>query len=363
MGNSGMRPAWQIQVMILALLSGLTFSCTLKTTRRAISSPDPIKIQDIRVAEGVDKTIIELESEEPILYTSFRLSDPDRLVIEMADVTFGQYQDKIKVSEGPVRSIMLASSGELDVSRLEFELNGLVKTEVRPDGLNIVVEVTRLEKMTGLGQTPQVEPMHKKSFIFFGDKEKKPPTDLTAKNETGPVREEPIEPPADTATPSLPALVTPSPPPLVPKLTPEVTPSASETPVEMSSKETGTVKKMEPTPPPRVIEQPKPIATSPAKMVKGVRFVEGKTLQLVVSSDGRLSPDIFFVGKNKKRLVIDFPGVKTEMKQNQIPGDAFFVKQIRIGKHPKKLRLVLDLNEPVVFAWAQKQNELWVTLK
>ncbi len=149
MEKRGMKMIWLTRLITITVLSSFTWSCTIKTTQRTIGAPDPIKIQDIRVAEGVDKTIIELESEEPILYTSFRLSDPDRLVIEMADVTFGQYQDEIKVSSGPVRSIMLASSGELDVSRLEFELNGLVKTEVRPDGLNIVVEVTRLEKMTG----------------------------------------------------------------------------------------------------------------------------------------------------------------------------------------------------------------------
>lgn len=354
MGDGGMKITWLARLIILTLISALTGSCTVKTTRRAINSPDPIKIQDIRVAEGVDKTIIELESEEPILYTSFRLSDPDRLVIEMADVTFGQYQDEIKVSEGPVRSIMLASSGELDVSRIEFELNGLVKTEVRPDGLNIVVEVTRLEKMTGLGLTPQVEAMHKKSFLFFGDEEKKPSEDIASITETDAVREEPIEPPTETEPSLFPSLDIPSPPPLVSSVAPEIASPAPRVETETKTEEK---------PRPQVIEAQKPVTTSPAKTVTGVRFVEGKTLQLVISSDGRLSPKIFFVGKDKKRLVIDFPGVKTEMKQNRIPGDAFFVKQIRIGKHPQKLRLVLDLKQDLVFAWAQKQTELWVTLK
>lgn len=348
MGNRIVRVTRLVQVMIITLILGLTLSCAVKTTRRGISAPDPIKIQDIRVAEGVDKTIIELESEQPILYTSFRLSDPDRLVIEMADVTFGQYQDEIKVSEGPVRSIMLASSGELDVSRLEFLLNGLVKTEVRPDGLNIVIEVTRLEKVTGLGKTPQVAPNHKKSFIFRGD-------DTTKSSEE------------DRAKPSMGFDVTEA-----PILSPETSEAPLNLPIAKPDVPVGvfpakdqpqTPKKIEETPSNLEALEKKPVSTSPAKVVTGVRFVEGKLLQLVVTADGRLSPHIFFVGKDKNRLVIDFPGLKADMPQNQIPGDAFFVRQVRLGKHPTKVRLVLDLNNPVDFSWVQKQNELWVTLK
>lgn len=365
MAKSGLKVAWMTRLITITVLLGFMWSCTIKTTQRGIGAPDPIKIQDIRVAEGVDKTIIELESEEPILYTSFRLSDPDRLVIEMADVTFGQYQDKIKVSSGPVRSIILASSGELDVSRLEFELSGLVKTEVRPDGLNIIVEVTRLEKMTGLGKTPQVEAMHKKSFIFFGDGEKKgdgeikaavpPPMNLDAKRDAVLLREESMTALPKAGASSLPSLAIPSTPPLVAPL--PLVKIEAPMPTEKMEKEA------EPSPPPMLVETKKIKATSPAKLVTGLRFVEGKSLQLVVSSDGRLSPNIFFVGKSKNRLVIDFPGVKTDIKRDKIMGDTFYVKQVRIGKHPNKLRLVLDLNQRVVFAWAQKQTELWVTIK
>ncbi len=359
MAKSGLKMTWLTRLITLTALSGFMWSCTIKTTGRTIGAPDPIKIQDIRVAEGVDKTIIELESEEPILYTSFRLSDPDRLVIEMADVTFGQYQDEIKVSSGPVRSIMLASSGELDVSRLEFELNGLVKTEVRPDGLNIVVEVTRLEKMTGLGKTPQVEAMHQKSFIFFGDEEKKaavpPPMNPDAKGDPALLREESITAAPKAGASSLPSLVTSSTTPLVTPL--PLVEIEAPMPTEKMEKEA------EPSPPAMVVETKKIKPTSPAKLVTGLRFVEGKSLHLVVSSDGRLSPNIFFVGKNKNRLVIDFPGVTTNIKKDKIMGDTFYVKQVRIGKHPNKLRLVLDLNQRVVFAWAQKQTELWVTIK
>ncbi len=322
----------------IVMVLSATYSCAVKTTRRTISSPDPIRIQDIRVAEGIDKTIIELESDEPILYTSFRQSAPDRLVIEMADVTFGQYQDKIKIPEGPVRSITLASSGELDVSRLEFELNGLVKTEVRPEGLNIVIEVTRLEKMTGFGKEVQVEEKHQKKFIFMGDGQEKPPATLTGK----------------PGTEDVDALSVDIEPSIVPSLVPTAPMVIMDVPGVNTEKASS---------PPAVVSKKEMTKMPPAKFVSEVKFVQANGLQLVITSDGDLSPDIFFVGKNKKRLVIDFPGVKSTMKRGNILGDDLFVKQVRFGQHPKKLRLVLDLMKPVIFAWDQKQNELWVTLK
>ena len=84
MAKRGLRMTCLGRLITITLLPVLVGACTVKTSRRTIGASDPIKIQDIRVAEGVDKTIIELESEEPILYTSFRLSDPDRLAIERA---------------------------------------------------------------------------------------------------------------------------------------------------------------------------------------------------------------------------------------------------------------------------------------
>ncbi len=351
------------RIVCLSIIVGLSLSCTVKNTRRSLSAPDPIKIQDIRVAEGTDKTIIELESEEPILYTSFRLSDPDRLVIEMADVTFGQYQDEIKISEGPVRSIMLASSGELDVSRLEFKLNGLVKTDVRPEGLNIVIEVTRIEQASGPGKANQVESNHKKSFIFFGDKENQAPNELEPNPGIETIREEPLD--ADIPSIDMPL----NPPALAPAIPEMALPTVAEippSPTDVKKEAPVTDQKMEKMPLPLVDKKKikkEVVMTSPAQFVSGVKFIEGDSLQLVITSDGRLSPNIFFVGEKKERLVIDFPGVRTTIKEETHPGDGLFVRRVRFGRHPKKLRLVLDLNLPVTYSWEQRKNELWVTLK
>ncbi|MFQ5544033.1 MAG: AMIN domain-containing protein [Nitrospiria bacterium] len=51
------------------------------------------------------------------------------------------------------------------------------------------------------------------------------------------------------------------------------------------------------------------------------------------------------------------------MKRDRIPGDDLYIKRVRIGQHPDKLRLVLDLNQAITFTWEQQGNQLRVTLR
>lgn len=68
-------------------------------------------------------------------------------------------------------------------------------------------------------------------------------------------------------------------------------------------------------------EEPKPVLPppikeekdlSPAKIVKSIRFDRKEGLQLVITSDGQLSPNVFLL--DPKRLVIDLPDVKMASK-------------------------------------------------
>src|SRR5581483_8634829 len=55
----------------------------------------------------------------------------------------------------------------------------------------------------------------------------------------------------------------------------------------------------------------------PAKSVKSIRFDRKDGLQLVLTADGQLSPQVFYLDKN--RLVIDLPSVKLATKVKSIP--------------------------------------------
>ncbi len=115
-----------------------------------------------------------------------------------------------------------------------------------------------------------------------------------------------------------------------------------------------------------------PIAppTVPAQMVMPqatavteVYFDRGPqaALHLVVTSDGQLSPKHFLLGRD--RLVLDLPNVKSRVKLQSVSVKDDAVRQVRIGRHLDKVRLVVDLTQPVVYSIRQDGPRLIVSLR
>lgn len=258
-----------------------TQSCSPKTSQVMTPSASPKEIVDIRVVPGPEKTQVVVEGQQPMIYTTFHLTEPYRLIVDMAGVSLGKFTEKINVNQGAVRSILPVAGEGNQVGRLEIEVDESVETNVRTEGTNLIVEVAN-------------------------------PTPKAAE----PVVEKPAEP--------------------VLALTEEPKPIL---------------------PPP--IKEEK--ALSPAKTIKSIRFDRKEDLQLVITSDGQLSPNVFLL--DPKRLVIDLPNVKTGSKTKTLPAKDRAVKRARIGVHSDKVRLVLDLNAPVHYSLQQDGNQLLVHLK
>ncbi len=366
------------QITAMIFISGMMLSCSMN--RLGPTLPPTASIQDIRVAEGTEKTVVEVEAEEPMIYTTFHLSNPDRLVIDLAEVSLAQFSDEIQLAEGPIRAIRPGTGGGRNVSRLEFELSGQVETDVRTEGVNLVVEVTQL------GVRP-------KGFIFFEDKVVSMPevspeeTDVATVSDnladkTGEISS------SDTGM-ALDLGVEPiSPPPLIPNMvgsmaSDEALLEGSERREDVSANEQNPM--LEPlgkpesekpplqnvevlenekgvgSPFPLLVEDENPLP--PAKKVASVRFEPGDPLKLIVRSDGHLSPRPFFIGLGRKRrLVIDLPGVTMPSLKSRIPVADPRVKRVRVGQHKKKLRLVLDLIAPISYSLQQGRGELRVVI-
>jgi len=278
----------------------------------------PLNIQDIRVAEGSDKTIVEVEGEGLMLFTTFRLTSPDRLVLEISEVGLGKYHDEIKLREGPINAIVPVPSGDIHVSRLEFQLSGAVRTDVRPEGLNIVVEVTQLN-----GQGEERVASTRNNFKFFEDgappKKRGPSAPVVA----GKKRFEG-------------ALIGTLPPPLIPPV-----------PVVKLSKPSSKKKSDLPG----------------ATKVMSLRFIEGSDLKLLIALNGQSAARVFYADRTKKRIVVDLPGVRKNMKGNRVPGDGRIVRRVRTGTHKEKLRLVIDLLLPVNYTVVRNRDKVEITLK
>ena len=67
-------------------------------------------------------------------------------------------------------------------------------------------------------------------------------------------------------------------------------------------------------------------------------------LTIVIQGNGPLTYRLVPVGS--LRLSLDLPYVVSGIRFQVLPVDHRLLKQIRIGRHPNKLRLVLDLNHP-----------------
>jgi len=492
------------RIAAFILIPGFLFSCATKPPQARQDAAQALEIQDIRITEGNGKTIIEIEGGEAMIYTTFQLTDPNRLIIDIAGVGLGKFDQEIQLESGPIRTIRPVSGGGSNVTRLELLLDETVEAVVSSDGVNLVIDAAEAGRM-------------KSKFVFFAD-EAEPPTetaeetvevrpeeiakvgpegiesseaeiDLTAAlpvpqlnesalaavadspleqgteeviemeesaeavetrvgmdsvssasaiEESPELSSEPLEATGQdravtpenlsgetaetlsmsstektlSAPSGLPSelLMTEAtePPPLVPmpglfeiedrepepslekaiaespEALVETSPAfledpldsplenpdlpgaveeteeisvAREPPVEILLTEIPVAKIEASVEKPVALEKPLPVA----KRVKSIQFVKGEDLRLVITSDGLLRPRVFRV--DKKRIAIDLPGVKTVLKRPIVLERDPLVTRVRIGQHPKKLRLVVDLASAVSYTWQQKQENLELTFR
>jgi type IV pilus assembly protein PilQ len=124
----------------------------LVTALQGCAAKAPVKEQGTQVIlnkiepRDVDgKTEIEIEGSEPILqYTSFQLTDPLRLVVDISDADIGKFKDSIKVNSGAVTDI--TPSQKDNIARLEIGLSQAADTKVYQAGGKLIVELGKSEE-------------------------------------------------------------------------------------------------------------------------------------------------------------------------------------------------------------------------
>ncbi|MFQ5950124.1 MAG: AMIN domain-containing protein, partial [Nitrospiria bacterium] len=167
-----------IRLATIILFSTFTLSCAVKTS--PLKETPLTEIQSIDIIEGAEKTTIVVEGQEPMIYTTFRLPNPDRLVVDMAEIGLGNFNNKIVIEKGPILSILPKIGERNRVSRLEFELIGAVETDVRTEGLKLVVEAIRPP------EEGAEEGEEENGFVFFQAEEPSRLPDEEAPDEEAP---------------------------------------------------------------------------------------------------------------------------------------------------------------------------------
>src|SRR3990172_9725981 len=116
-----------IRYLILIAAASSIVACSpriqqIKDAEFAKTSAGP-KLTNIEVVDSPNSTQVFLTSEDVLQYTSFKLSDPPRLIIDLADVSGGGFKEPILVNKGPIRAIYpVESDNPNKVTRLDIRL-------------------------------------------------------------------------------------------------------------------------------------------------------------------------------------------------------------------------------------------------
>ncbi|HXC62647.1 MAG TPA: type IV pilus secretin PilQ [Nitrospiria bacterium] len=135
---------YSISLVISPLILLGLFACAPKAVPIKPVPQESQEIKDIQVVDLSEKTQIIVETEQPMVYTSFRLTDPLRLVLDLAGTTAGKYHEPIAVNSGAVTYITpVEGVPPSTVVRLEIGLSEAVTTEVVTSGTKLIVDVMK----------------------------------------------------------------------------------------------------------------------------------------------------------------------------------------------------------------------------
>jgi type IV pilus assembly protein PilQ len=104
-----------------------------------------------------------------------------------------------------------------------------------------------------------------------------------------------------------------------------------------------------------------PSAGTPATTMTKVEVQRGEgEATVVIFGDGAFSYDV--KPFNRDRLIVDLANVASPLHLQVLPVDHPLLKQIRIGHHSQKVRLVFDLPQPAIYSVEPGTNHLAVKL-
>ncbi len=138
-----------ISIVLAGMVSIIYSSCSPRVSQVKTEETAVLEVNDVRLSDNPDKTEVIVSASGHIPYTTFRLTDPPRLILDLAGTSLGNFKEKIEVKGGEVVSI-IPKEGEKPnmVSRLEIVLTGLAESNVRRDKDNLIVEILKTPAST-----------------------------------------------------------------------------------------------------------------------------------------------------------------------------------------------------------------------
>ena len=129
-------------IVLLMVVSLMFTGCGSRKGPESGQAVSRVAIQSITPQETDTRTEIVIEGSDQILqYTSFQLTEPLRLIVDITDADLAKFKDKITVNKGPV--IDITPSQVDNIARLEIALSQSVDTKVYQSGGKLMVELAK----------------------------------------------------------------------------------------------------------------------------------------------------------------------------------------------------------------------------
>ena len=285
---------------VLFLIPFLMFVNGCATTQPEIQAPPsdagilPPKVtvlEKISFVEEENYTRIRMDGSDRMPAPFYRLlPDPNRIVIDIPNVDLTQIREPLKIHNQTISEVVATQYD--DKGRIEIGLLERTQYNISKEDRVLLVDVERVKRVV---EHKEVEKKKETEEI----KESKPLTEERVEV----AKEEKLEP-----APTTPAKE-------------EVQPRPDASPVAPVSQK--------------------------AKEIIDFAVVENNgSLTFSVVADGRLENYNSFKMDSPARLVLDIWGVNTRYPKRLIRTQNPHIKEVRIGHHPDKLRLVFDAAKP-----------------
>ena len=264
-------------------------------------------LTEIKVSDSPGSTQILVESGKELLYTSFTLSDPPRLIIDLSDISAGKFKEPIVVNKGPVKEIYVIEADiPTKATRIDIRLTNDSKGyRINKKEKGLVIDIYKKIEESGQKKETQFRVIPKVQEIVVKD----------IKTSESEVRGQKVE---NTAQ----------------KIEAQ---KGNDNVVETKPVEDN---------------QKTPDRKEGLYTIRDIKVeASGNKINIVINADADIDAEIFTV--EGKRIVIDVNNAKQSISKDEIPvEDNKLISRVRIGRHTtpvKKVRIVAELKENVTY--------------
>jgi len=129
-------------IVLIFLTAGVFHGCAAKSPTAGKEPGALVPISKIEPRETEGKTEIVVEGAGPLQqYTSFQLTEPLRLVVDITDADIRKFPDKIPVGKGAILDIVPSQMD--NIARLEIGLSQAVDAKLNPENGKLVIELAK----------------------------------------------------------------------------------------------------------------------------------------------------------------------------------------------------------------------------